>query len=50
MQLDPKVYEFPALNINTGTAILTKNNSDLLVLRFLEKETNNSRQNFGLGP
>ena len=42
MQLDTKIYDFPVLNtVNTG--ILAKSNSDLVVLRFLEKEINNSK-------
>jgi len=37
LQLDTKVYEFPAFNSNSPGSI-GKNNTDLLVLRFLEKE------------
>jgi len=42
MQLDTKIYEFPVLN-SANTGILTKSNSDLVVLRFLEKEIINSK-------
>jgi hypothetical protein len=42
MQLDTKIYDFPVLN-TANTGILAKSNSDLVVLRFLEKEINNSK-------